>query len=969
MAYRNTVLPTLAEVQEARRANDHARVVDLAKRLIGTPEQSDRLSMWAGEAAQRLGRFDEAVDFYQRVSDSQPETASLAQWAMAEIRYQEGKMSECLKLLERSLELDANNDRARDRLVTVLHLAGRRWEAFPHLFQLARKDNWDFDRMRLIGNPVKPVENEAELKRFQDAQPEDPLPKLGLAKMQVRLGKNQEALPLLEEVLRKAPELVEAHVQLGKILLATDATRLPDWQSKLPDAANQHPEIWWIRGEWSRMAGQDSAAARCYSEAMRLDPDHAASAYAMAQALTRLGRPEEAVPFAKRVETIEALTVAIDQVNPATGYFPPIQEAAFKTFELGRVCESWAWTRLGVSRNRSAKELRAHYDRLQPIVRMNMPLRDPATVILQGDEYRDLALPDWNTRTLKSDVPNETNPAGPAKSMANQEVPLVESQMDLGFTYFASRPPPIQGRRMFESTGGGIGVLDYDHDGWPDLFFAQGTRWPVDGKDAEHRDLLLRNSQGVQAEKGSNGPRRFHNVTGSAGISEAAFGQGVTVGDLNSDGFDDLYVNNVGVNQWWINQGDGTFRSGNGWLDDPKPAWTVSSFMADLNLDGNPEVYDARYVEGVDVYERLCNVEGLPRTCPPLVFKPSPGRLLTTGDDGNLIDISAGTIAGSVQEGNALGVVVFRTAGQRMPSMFVGNDQVANLFLVAKPKSDAPLGWIYEDEALSRGLAFDASGKAQACMGIASGDADGDGRTDLLVTNFLGEYNTLYLQRDSAFFEDASAAAGLVGPSLDMLGFGCQFADVNLDGHLDLLVLNGHIDDLAHAGRPYRMRPQFFWGLGQGGFREANFSQPHSFFSLGALGRALALLDFNRDGKLDFVTTDLEQPSKVLENRGTGNWLIFRLVGTRTHRDATGTIVTVRVTADWQRSEQLVAGFGYMVSNEKLLHFGLGNHLWVEKIQVDWPSGTTETFGPLPANSQWLLVEGQGIQALNLDEK
>ncbi len=946
--------PTVEQLKKAFEAADFPTAREVGLKLLATDLKSDWVLMKTAESCQQLQQLDEALQLYDQVSEGERGQASVARWAAAEVLFFQGKMTPCLKRLEKSIELDSMNDRARERLIETLHLAGRRWEALAVMGHFARRDNWQFDRMLALGNPVKPIENERELLRFLEADPLDSLPKLGLGRTRVREGKFNEAEPLLNEVIKQYPDVIEAHVQLGKVLLAIRPDSIPTWEKSLPKSAGSHPDIWWIRGEWCRNAIQFAPAARCYSEALRLDPDHAAANYGMAQSLVRLDREEESTLFAKRVAIIEQLTVALDQVNPQTKYLPPMETVAEKTYELGRQAESWAWTRLGLTINARSKTLIKLSDELKKRSGPLMELRSANGWTIRSDKYRDLPLPDWDkapsSGNAKSNSAAEDIPSSASDSLFQEAAP------GLDFVYFASRQPPIVGRRMFESTGGGIGVLDFDRDGWPDLFFAQGTTWPVDGLDTAHCDRLLRN-RGPFLSPGS---ARFEDVSGQAGIREAAFGQGVAVGDINSDGFDDVYVANVGKNQWWINRGDGTFQDGTAVLDSPDEAWTVSVFIADLNGDGLAEAYDARYVEGNNVYERLCNVNGQPRTCPPTVFTPSKGRLLTPTDQGTLTDISMATMGESVHEGNALGVVVFRQQDENLPSIFVGNDQIANLYLKPQPSKEAPLGLVYEDEALPRGLAFDSLGRAQACMGIASGDVDQDGRLDLLVTNFLGEYNTLYLQKEDGFFQDSSNAAKLVAPSLDMLGFGAQFLDADLNGTLDLVLVNGHIDDLTHADRPFRMRPQFFLGNQAGVFAEQLLPND-PFFAKPALGRALALIDCNRDGRLDFVTTDLEATSKLMQNVGRdGNFIDFKCIGTTSHRDAIGTIITIQM-GESKRTLQLVAGCGYLVSNEKLIHFGVGASKQIDSVVVSWPSGQSQRFENIPTNVHYQLVEGQGL--------
>jgi hypothetical protein len=371
-------------------------------------------------------------------------------------------------------------------------------------------------------------------------------------------------------------------------------------------------------------------------------------------------------------------------------------------------------------------------------------------------------------------------------------------------------------------------------------------------------------------------------------------------------------------------------------------------------------MYDARYVEGEDVYTKLCNVQGQPRTCPPTIFQPSRARWLRPNQNGEFEDFTSEARTPEVKEGNALGVVAFRMDQASMMSLFVANDQVANLLMISDEKLSTGRWPVFSDEAMERGVALDYQGKAQACMGVATGDINQDGRLDFVVTNFLGEHNAVYVQNDLGGFDDVAGLWGLVEPSLGMLGFGTQLFDVDNDCDLDLLVLNGHIDDMTHASRAFRMVPQFFENNGAGRFVEKK-SREHSFFSTPALGRALATFDWNRDGNIDAVATDLEKGVRILTNEIAGsNSITVELVGTVSTRDAIGTELRA-VGGGKETYRQLVAGDGYMCSNQKIVHFGLGDLDRLSTLEISWPSGLREVHSDITPGSSWVAIERVGF--------
>jgi len=260
------------------------------------------------------------------------------------------------------------------------------------------------------------------------------------------------------------------------------------------------------------------------------------------------------------------------------------------------------------------------------------------------------------------------------------------------------------------------------------------------------------------------------------------------------------------------------------------------------------------------------------------------------------------------------------------------------------------------------GVAFSEDGRVQASMGVAIDDADGDQLLDLIVTNFYNEGTAFYRQTSPRQFEDARRRFGLREPSLFQLGFGAQFLDADLDGRPDLVVANGHIEDFSDRGVPYRMRPQFFRNRDGTVFDELHSDSVGPFFGRELLGRGLARLDWNGDGKEDFAISHLDGPAALLTNvtQPAGHFLALRLVGTRCARDAIGTSVSC-AAGGRVVTRQLTAGDGYMASNERQLVFGLGEADRVERLTIHWPSGREEIYNDLPADRHYLAIEGRPL--------
>lgn len=379
--------------------------------------------------------------------------------------------------------------------------------------------------------------------------------------------------------------------------------------------------------------------------------------------------------------------------------------------------------------------------------------------------------------------------------------------------------------------------------------------------------------------------------------------------------------------------------------------------MADFNGDSLPDIHAVNYLEGNDLFKRVCkDGSGAVHSCLPQQFPAAEDQLLLNLGDGRFADVTAesGIVA---SDGKGLGVVAADFTGDGSLSLFVANDTTANFFFRSTTSSNDARPRFQED-ALIRGLAFSGEGQAQACMGIACGDADGDGLLDLFVTNYYDEWNTLYRQQPGGWFVDATRQARLSEPSYKMLGFGTQFLDADLDGQLDLAVANGHVDDFSSRGIPYQMPPQFFQNMGRGAFRELPAKNLGPYFARPCLGRAMATLDADRDGRPDLIVTHLDQPAALLVNSTplTGNSLTLSLHGVTSARDAIGATVTVTVAGD-KIVRQLTAGDGYFASNERKLVIGVGAALVVEELRIRWPSGMTTTLHDVPSKHALIIIE------------
>ncbi|MBX6316097.1 MAG: CRTAC1 family protein, partial [Isosphaeraceae bacterium] len=494
-----------------------------------------------------------------------------------------------------------------------------------------------------------------------------------------------------------------------------------------------------------------------------------------------------------------------------------------------------------------------------------------------------------------------------------------------------------------ETMGGGIGLLDYDGDGWLDVYAVQGGRLvPEVSSPTAAGDRLFRN----------RGDGTFEDVTTAAGLigADHRFGHGVAVGDYDNDGDPDLFLTRLDAYRLYRNRGDGTFEDVTtaAGLGGPRD-WPTSAAFADFDHDGDLDLYVCHYAVWDVHHPRLCQrPDGTPSYCPPRAVEPTQDRLFRN-DGGRFVDVTAGSaIAG--EAGRGLGVVAADLDGDGRIDFFVANDSSANYLFLNHG------GGRFEEVGHEAGVACGAEGGYQAGMGVACGDLDGDGRLDLAVTNFFGESTTLYHNLGRGLFVDRTAASGLAAATRHLLGFGTAFLDANNDGQLDLLTVNGHVID-GRPDFPYQMPAQLLAGVGRGRLADVS-EQAGAAFRTPRLGRGLAVGDLDNDGRLDAVAIDQNRPLVYLHNcsRG-GHWIRFQLEGTASNRDGVGAMVTVQAGG-----RRLVAarfgGGSYQSASDPRLHFGLGGADRVDQIEVAWPSGRLDRFSNLAVDQDYRLREG-----------
>ena len=899
----------------------------------------------AAECAVAQEKYQLALDYLNQLQTTNSDVLLRAALFTADLQhYQLNQFTDAEHSYRRALDLDSDNIQANSNLAKLLGLCGRRTDAIPHVLKLIRLDVAT-DLLMLLARESGVIHDLEALKRANETAPNDANPLLGLAWHAAENEQTKRAIQLLRNAIDRQPDLIAAHVALGRQLLITDQyNELFLWEKQLPPEAEHYPETWLIRAQVAEKEGLKDAAIRCYWEAALRAPESKLPNFRLATLLFEKGDTETAEKFSEHVDQLQKLNVIQDRIFSMTDQ-PSIEsvlELARSYKSVGRIWEAYAWCLLSVRVNPLHQNAQIFLDELKKQAK-SIPLQVTVNTANVAKSVNLSMYPIPKFRTAHKSPDNFRFITSTAVSVRDDA-----QERGLNFRYFnGTQGSPS--RRMYEFTGGGIGVLDFDMDGFADIYFTQGRPWPLDTRVNQFSDRLFWN----------RGAIRFEDVTSDVGIRETGFGQGVAVGDYNTDGFPDLYIANIGENYLWMNNGDGTFSDVTLVAEVGGHQWTTSCVLADLNSDGLSDIYAVNYLTAKDVFERVCkHPDGTPRACLPFHFEGETDRVWLNDGNGHFTDATKEFL--SVEpNGKGLGVAVWDTDGTGKLSLLVANDTGPNFFFVNESDRNAPIS--LQERGTLAGLALNEDGKAEGCMGISLGDLNDDGKLDIHITNFLSESNTVYLNSTTGFYEDRTRMLGLHAPTMNVLGFGTQFIDMDLDGRLELFVSNGHVDDLRQHGRPYKMQPHLYQGNGKR-FLKVDATTLGSYFQQRRLGRSVAKIDWNRDGREDLVVGHLDGGSALLTNTSVpaGHFLSLRLFGVESNRDAIGTTIQVRINGN-TLTHQLTAGDGYQASNERRIIVGVGRASRIDELIVRWTSGRVQKFENVPVSQEMWLLEGRDL--------
>ncbi len=914
--------------------------------LLNNPKDYEVLFHLANAESSR-GNKNLAIELLSEIPAAHPDAGLpalgvSAGWCMELDRYDEAETR-----YRKVLEIDPKANRARRELAYIFNRQGRRHEAVALVRELCVAGDVMQDELHSLIVEADAMYDPPGQVPAPGVRPYWPIGELGVARQLYTENRYQEAAQHVRPFIDSGTAPTAAFAFYGAALAESqDEPQFDWWLSHVDDSVKTYPEYWAAIGTYLMREAKYDEALRSLAEAVRLDPTDFRSTRRIVQAYRSLDQPKIAEIWVERFERMnQILKSSIAIADAKTSPINPINDLTQDLDSVGRHLEAILWKSLIVSSQANA----AYQRELTQLHRTLVASGKAFPSIDQrwcGIDFAELPLPVGIEQHKPIALAQSESPPNLIFPDQPEHVVLkdVTKMIGLNHSFRTATQAHSKGFAIYQSFGGGVAVIDFDLDGQSDIYLAQGAADEPEFVAVES-DILYRTV--VAADD-----RRLENVTDQAGLSEQDYTIGATSGDWNQDGFPDLAVSGIGLNRLLINQGDGTFQRKS---LDPVGDFrrgSTSLAMADVTGDQLPDLIVLNYLRDAEIAKRpRLDAAGNPLdTISPLSVKPARDQLYANTPTGTWQVSEVGDSPADACTG--LGIVVTDLLPNRPGNeIFIGNDELRNQLWVRKPDQG------FVDLATALGCAYGSLGAATGSMGIAAGDFDRTGTVDLHVANYLNESASLFVSRNG-FFRDLNVRYDLARTSTPMVGFGCQAIDATNRGWLDLVVANGHVENLESRSEPFRQPPQWFANLGDR-FEIVNVPTC-SYWTTPHLGRALARLDFNSDGQVDFIVTDLIGPTALIVNESptTHHWVSFRLVGTSSERDAIGAMVQLEA-GQQQWSAWVTAGDGYLCKNESSVHFGIGGEASIQRATVTWPDGRRQTYNDVPVDNVLLVTEGE----------
>ncbi len=865
----------------------------------------------------QLQRENEADAAWSRITPPDP-FARLALARRGRLAMLAGRLRDAEDLLRQAIALPrTKDDEARWDLARALRLQGRFPEARQQFVEglteapLPEPALRDLRRLDIEPFPIEGVRQYVE--RAERTAPADGRVKLARAYLDSRLNRHDDARRAIDDCLKARPD--DPGIWWVALDIAKAADR-PDEVAKAAAHLPPDPALALDLRAWLAARTRDPKAEReALTELLRLEPGRIPAVDRLAELALASGDRASAEKLRARKAELDA---ANDAYTRGLGTpEPPI--LAKLAADLGLRDEARWWAAIAASKRPEPETPPA-------------PAAANLAALVPG-------LTDPKTRTPESADASE------------RKLAFSDRAKESGLIFRQENGDP--GRRLTPpvTSSGGVALLDYDNDGWLDVYAVQGGKFPPAPPSGKPRgpgegDRLFRNK----------GDGTFEDVTEKAGLAamHVGYGHGAAVGDVDNDGFPDLFVTRWRSYALYRNTGKGTFedvtaRYGLGGDRD----WPTSAAFADLDADGDLDLYVCHYLRWDEADQRPCIDKDNPAVyhCSPRDFPALPDHAFRN-DGGTFVDVTK-QAGFTDRDGRGLGVLANDLDGDGKVDLYVANDTTANYLF-------RNLGnFRFEEVAAESGASANGNGGFQAGMGVAAGDLDGDGLPDLLVTNFYNESTSFFHNLGSGQFSDQTGPSGIGAASRYLLGFGVAALDVDNDGKLDIWTANGHVND-GRPQYPWMMPMQLLRNRGDGRFQDVS-ARSGPAFGPEFLGRALAAGDLDNDGRLDAVMVPQNAPLVLAHNESeSGHFLTLRLEGRPpgSPRDAVGAVVTVKAGGRTVVAPR-VGGSSYQSAPDPRVHVGLGDANMIESIDVRWPSGRVDRYPSLKADAGYLIREGE----------
>lgn len=916
-----TPIQSLIKLEQWEQAEPHL------KRWVSTHPNDGKAWDALAHALIEADRTSEAIDVLRRVPRASS-SWSHSQTMLAGLLLKQNELAEADRVLREVVQHDPNAIEALERL-TVLHVMLRRpaeaYDTLRRLYELTRDPRPLADSLLIAHLESELRDLSPELESHLQKTPDNPWLRRVWGLYLHAHNRPSEALPHLEaaaQSFRNDPvgrfALIECRSTLG--IADNPLQTLGDEPAVSADAAR-----WWVlRARIEHAAGQLENARRSLERALVSNPRDPEAHYRLGQLLIQNGESQAAF---QHLDQAERLGIQHDELRRLLRQVVRGNADSDTFVRVARLC-------LNMGLNAEAR------DWLEVAIRAD-PRKDPLRFELADLPRTSEPWPFALSRPIPR-TPSATN-APAATRAAAQPAPSfrfedVTQHSGIHYQYECGET-----RNLFigDTMGGGVALIDYDNDGWLDIYFINGCKLPFDRNNPPQPNKLYRN----------RGDFTFEDVTEHAGVPGSGYGMGCAVADYDADGCDDLFVTGLDRTILYRNRGDGTFEDVTARAGVACNRWTTAAGFADLDGDGHLDLMLVTYVDAKPEDPIECkDRSGRPIHCQPERFEAQLDVLFRNNGDGSFSNVSSSSGI-EVPNGRGLGLAIADFDEDGLLDLFVANDGTAN-FLFRN------LGNMrFEEVALRSGAAYDGSGQPTASMGVVAEDLNGDGRIDLLHTNFINQGCTLRWNQGGLFI-DGTMASNLALATRAKTGWGVSGADFDNDGYPDLFMANGHVDDQPWLNTPMAQLPQLFRGNRDGRFDPVD-AAAHPYFTQPVAGRGAAAGDLDNDGRVDLVIVHRNSPAVLLRNVSeSGHWLAIRLRGASSGKTPVGATLTCRA-GNRTAVRRLTSGTGYLSSGDPRIWFGLGSAESIDRLEVRWPSGLVQTWHDIPTNQNLEVHEGQ----------